>query len=1107
MFTHLQVASSYSMQFGTASPSELVAASLAQGASQLALTDRDGLYGAVKFATACKKAGISPIIGVDFSLADSSRVVILAKPGSGWASLCQLVTWANAHPNQLTAKTIAAWPRLVVLLTSQSTLGRLASSGNASQALKEIHAWKTLFKAENLAVAITDHQSGGSGLNSTIQATRMYQAAQSTNTRCVLTNQVRMLKPLDAMTCDVLDAVRQLRPLSESTITRRNAEGWLKPAEQMAAVAGRIAGSRASILLGETLDLADECCLDPTADIGLSRLALPRLLTADGELLDAPRELKQRCQAGLYSRYSNPSQQIIDRLSQELAVINKLGFANYFLTVKKVVDAVHDMGLRCSARGSGAGSLVNYLLGISGVDPIANNLLMERFMSPLRRKMPDIDLDVEAHRRDDIYQKIATMFKHVACLAMFDTYRVRGALRDVGAALSLPPAEISALARAFPHVRATQARQAIKELPQLRQLNLKDEQLKLLFDLVESLDGLPRHIALHPCGVLICDETLPLRTPLQANKSGVLMSQFDKDDIDALGLLKLDILGVRMQSAMSYAVSEVARTTNTAPDIDALSPFDDPNVYKMIQDGQTLGCFQIESPGQRELVRKLSPATFNDLVIDISLFRPGPVKTDMVTPFLDVRQGWTQAKYLHPSLKPILAETNSVVVFHEQVIRIIATVTGCSLARADECRRDLANPQASETLEKWFVVQAEANGYSSDTAAKIWATLVGFAAFGFCKAHAVAFALSTYQSAWLKWYWPAHFIAGVLTHDPGMYPKRLLVEEARRMGVQILGLDINKSSASYHVEKIPNQGADPVTDTLPDGSGWAIRLALSDVKGIPAELVAQIESGQPYTSLTDFWQRTNTPAPLLERLASVGAFDAIYANQPVNRRDILLACYDLAHESKTDTGKAVDQPAFDFAAGSDVKPAGLEEMSQPDKLHAEIEVLGMDATSHVMDYYQDFLATLHTRRAVDLINQRNNSTLLVAGAKVATQTPSVRSGKRVVFLTIDDGCGPIDATFFADAQEKYAATVFSSWLLIVRGTLRRTGPRGVTLRASGAWSLPNCYKAWLKLCDRGLSKSQAGAIISNNLDKLADAPTLTSVELRKMWHASLGSPG
>lgn len=277
----------------------------------------------------------------------------------------------------------------------------------------------------------------------------------------------------------------------------------------MAAVAGRIADSSASILLGETLDLADECCLDPTADIGLSRLALPRLLTADGELLDAPRELKQRCQAGLYSRYSNPSQQIIDRLSQELAVINKLGFANYFLTVKKVVDAVHDMGLRCSARGSGAGSLVNYLLGISGVDPIANNLLMERFMSPLRRKMPDIDLDVEAHRRDDIYQKVASMFKHVACLAMFDTYRVRGALRDVGAALSLPPAEISALARAFPHVRATQARQAIKELPQLRQLNLKDEQLKLLFDLVESLDGLPRNIALHPCGVLICDETLP----------------------------------------------------------------------------------------------------------------------------------------------------------------------------------------------------------------------------------------------------------------------------------------------------------------------------------------------------------------------------------------------------------------------------------------------------------------------------------------------------------------------------------------------------------------------------------------------------------------------
>ncbi len=324
----------------------------------------------------------------------------------------------------------------------------------------------------------------------------------------------------------------------------------------------------------------------------------------------------------------------------------------------------------------------------------------------------------------------------------------------------------------------------------------------MLFSLVESLDGLPRHLALHPCGVILSDTTLGDRTPIEASFGGIPMSQFDKDDVEDMGLLKLDILGIRMQSSMAHALSEIRRTTGAAPDIDALAPFDDPDTYDLIAHAATLGCFQIESPGQRELIGKFGPENFNDIIIDISLFRPGPVKSDMVIPFLNARQGWTAPHYLHPSLEPALAETGGVVVFHEQIIRIISIVTGCSYAEADEARRALGDPAGQLDVRQWMVPLARDRGYPEPVIERIWQVLQSFASFGFCKAHAAAFALPTYQSAWLKRHYPAHFLAGILTHDPGMYPKRLLLEEARRMGVAILGIDVNASGGDYRVESV-----------------------------------------------------------------------------------------------------------------------------------------------------------------------------------------------------------------------------------------------------------------------------------------------------------------
>ncbi|MBO0847720.1 MAG: DNA polymerase III subunit alpha, partial [Nocardioides sp.] len=664
--------------------------------------------------------------------------------------------------------------------------------------------------------------------------------------------------------------------------------------------------------------------------------------------------LRARCEGAIGRRYgSAPRQRIWKRLDDELEMIRGLGYASYFLTVGDVTDLIREMGVRCAGRGSGAGSLVNYLLGISGVDPIRHGLLMERFLTPLRASLPDIDIDVESARREEIYRAILDRYggERCVCVSMMDTYRVRHAVRDVGAALGMPPGETDAIAKAFPHIRARDARMAMRDLPELRAAGLDHERLDLFFDLVERLDGLPRHIAVHPCGVLLSDATLLDRTPVEASFVGFPMSQFDKDDVEDLGLLKLDVLGIRMQSSMAHAVDLVRRTDGIEIDLDDEEqvPFDDPATFHMISQARTLGVFQIESPGQRELVGKSGIETFEDIITDISLFRPGPVKSDMVTPYLDAKHGWSEATYLHDDLRPILRETNGVVVFHEQVIEMIAQFGGVSNAVADEKRRALGDVEGMAETKLWFFPAALGRGYSLPVVEAVWKVIEAFASFGFCKAHAAAFALPTYQSAWLKAHWPAHFLAGVLTHDPGMYPKRLILEDARQCGIAILGLDVNASEKTYVVERMssldepppvvlgqtfepfetprpsapqeptprpsapqePTSRPDPSEQGWPDGRAWGIRLALAEVKGINAGEVERIVAARPYHSLTDFWHRAQVSRPIAERLVLAGAFDSVYGlggtttglpgvrrRTKVTRRDLLLQVAELDRHAR-----------------------------------------------------------------------------------------------------------------------------------------------------------------------------------------------------------------
>ncbi|WP_424893137.1 DNA polymerase III subunit alpha [Streptomyces sp. XH2] len=1099
-FTHLHTASGFSMRYGAAHPEQLAERAAERGMDAVALTDRDTLAGAVRFATASAKAGVRPVFGVDLAVRDeppqpphpqpsahsrprtpvrggafvdesAPRAVFLARDGArGWAALCGLVSAAHANaagrtnaagrlPELTRADLAAAAPGirtpLHVLLGPGSEPGRALAAGRPDRAARLLAPWREMF-GDALRLEVVCHGRTGTGPGSLRLAARTAGFAADQGVPAVLSNAVRYADPGQGPVADVLDAARRLVPIDpRKPEALDSGERWLKGPAAMAALAERVAEAAglgrdaARRLLATTEETAAACLVDPEDDLGLGRVHFPEPHLVGAGHRTADRVLRSRCTAGMVLRGYDRRRRYRDRLEDELAIIAGKGLASYFLTVARVVDDTRALGVRVTARGSGAGSLVNHLLGIAHADPVEHGLLMERFLSAHRKALPDIDIDVDSARRLDVYRAIFDRFgaDRVATVAMPETYRVRHAIRDVGAALGKDPAEVDRLAKAFPHIRARDARAALAELPELRGVAAEDH--GRLWELVEALDGLPRGVAMHPCGVLLSDASLRARTPVvPTSGEGFPMAQFDKDDVEELGLLKLDVLGVRMQSAMAHAVAEIERVTGRHLDLDdpAQVPPGDPRTYELIRSAETLGCFQIESPGQRDLVGRLQPATFHDLVVDISLFRPGPVAADMVRPFIEARHGRAPVRYPHPELEDTLRETYGVVVFHEQIIEILRIMTGCDRNFADETRRALSDPQLVGRVRAWFGREAAKLGRSPESVRRTWEIVEAFGSYGFCKAHAVAFAVPTYQSAWLKAHHPAAFYAGLLTHDPGMYPKRLLLADARRRGVPILPLDVNRSGTAYSIELVSDRGS---------GGTWGLRMALSDVQGIGEAEAARIADGRPYTSLPDLWHRARPARPVAERLARVGALDAFGGN----RRDLLLHIAELHRGHGRDRGHGrggADQPTLIDSARAE--PVGLPDLDAEERLGAELGVLGMDASRHLMSDHRAFLAELGVIPARRLQGARHGETVLVAGAKAATQTPPVRSGRRVIFTTLDDGTGLVDCAFFDDSHPACAHTVFHSWLLLVRGVVQRRGPRSLSVVGAAAWDLAQLTK-------------------------------------------------
>ncbi|WP_188279000.1 OB-fold nucleic acid binding domain-containing protein, partial [Streptomyces sp. CBMA370] len=828
-------------------------------------------------------------------------------------------------------------------------------------------------------------------------------------------------------------------------------ERWLKDGPGMLAAAERIVAAaggdrrRVARLIGDTVAVADACVIDPVAGLGLGvpHFPEPEAVGARPGADGAAHLLRQRCEAGMTARGLDRDRRATDRLDRELGIIDRLGHAPYFLAVGQIVADIRALGVRVAARGSGAGSMVDYALFIATANPLDHGLLFERFLSERRASLPDIDLDVESARRLEVYDRIIERYgrERVAVTGMPETYRARHALRDTGLALGIAPGAVDRIAKSFPHIRACDIRSALAELPELRGLAADAGRFGPLWELAEGLDRLPRGLAMHPCGVIVSDATLLDRLPVQPTAQGAYpMVQADKEDVEDLGLVKLDILGVRMQSAMAHAVGEIRRTTGRAIDLDNPDhvPLDDGRAFELIRASDTIGMFQLESPGQQDLIGRLQPRDIQDVIADISLFRPGPVSGGMPALYVAARHGAAPA-YPHPDLEPVLRDTYGVTIWHEQIIGILAVMTGCDRALAEVARRALADERRLPGIERWFRETAGARGYPPAVLDEVWGVVRSFGAYGFCRAHAVAFAVPALQSAYLKAHHPAALYAGLLEHDPGMWPRRVIVADARRHRVPVLPVDVNASRPSYAVERT--------------GNGWGVRISLASVKGVSADEVARIAAAQPYTSLPDFWDRARPTLPTAENLIRLGALDPLKGR--ASRRDLLLQATELHRQARTRPGAG--QLPLD-ASPAPAEPSGLRETTVRERVGAELGLIEIDLTRHLMEDHHRLLRETGATDAARLRALPPGRKVLVAGVRAATQTPPVASGKRIIFVTLEDGSGLVDVAFFEDSHEACAYTVFHSGILLVRGTVEARGPRR-TVVGERVWDLEELAEA------------------------------------------------
>ncbi len=726
--------------------------------------------------------------------AGGHHLVLLARDYEGWSNLCRIISAAHLeHPGE---------PPVARLATLAEHGGHLVALSGCRRG----EIWSRLLagdKAGAHAAASVFHEIFGRELFIELQHELLPDSGPSLRALDLLahelclptvaTNDVHYTVKTDAGLHDVLAAEAANQPLP-NPLGRKNAELYLKSPAQMRRLFQRYPEAYAN-----AARIAERCNLD----LRLGRLLFPAYPLPPGET--AFSLLWKRCFKGAEQRYRPLTAEVTARLERELKVVQELGFAEYFLAVHDIVEFARERGIYYSGRGSAGNSIVSYVLRICDADPIAHGLLFERFLNPARREMPDVDIDFCSARRDEVIQYIYERFGHdkVAMVATVNTVRAPSAVRIVSRAFGFTPEETNGLSKRVPWGSAAKLGEMLAERPELADHQFQDPHYRRLVHIAERLSGFPAHLGTHLGGFILSRDPLTDRVPLQWAAKGVVVAQFDKDDVETLGLVKMDILALKMHSAIAEAVRRIEARTGERVRAWEL-PRDDPEVYRLIRSARTVGLFQLESSGQRNLATRLQERDFEDVIAAISLFRPGPLQADMIAPFIRRRHGREPVTVPHPAMERILRRTYGVIVYQEQVIEVAAAVAGFSLAEGDLLRRTMTHERSLEEMDeigRTFVEKAMARGVEQAAADEVFRQLRGFAAYGFNKAHAACFAIVCNASAWLKAHYPAEFYCGILNNQPmGFYSPRVVLNDARRFGLRVRPLDVNLSGEWFEVE-------------------------------------------------------------------------------------------------------------------------------------------------------------------------------------------------------------------------------------------------------------------------------------------------------------------
>lgn len=1046
-FVHLHVHSEYSLLDGACRIEELVRRAKELGQDAVAVTDHGVMYGCMPFYKAAKKAGIKPIIGCEVYLAPRSmsdreygidnenrHLVLLCKNETGYRNLCYMVSRAFIDgfyvKPRIDRELLRAHSDGLIALSAclAGEIPRLISQGDYMAAKRAALEMSEIFGEDNFYLELQDHGLEEQGpVNAGI-----LRIHKETGIPLVVTNDAHYLTRADAYAQDILMCIQTQKTVNDADrMSFGTDEFYIKSEDEMRSLFPDWQDAA-----DNTVRIAEQCNLDFTFGV----YHFPKFELPDG-FSTAAQYLRFLCEKGLGERYGEQAPSLITKLDYELNMINDMGFNEYFLIVGDYVRFAKDSGIPVGpGRGSAAGSLVSYCLGITDVDPVRYKLFFERFLNPERVSMPDIDVDFCINRRGDVIDYVNRKYgsDHVAQIATFGTLAARAAIRDVARAQGISYAEADAVAKLIPASANIKLDDALKLSKPLRELYQNSEQVKKLFDTARALEGMPRHCSTHAAGVVITEAPVYEYVPLSTN-DGVVVTQYTQ--IEELGLLKMDLLGLRNLTVLWDAVE---RVRENQPDFDLNAiPENDKNVFDMLTDGKTRGVFQMESAGMTDVCVGLKPKDIEDITAIIALYRPGPM--DSIPRFIDCKHHPERIKYKHPMLKDILDVTYGCIVYQEQVIEIFRKLGGFSLGQADMIRRAMSKKKQSE-IEKERqnfiygdpsrnICGAVANGVPAETAAGIYDEILDFAYYAFNRSHAVSYAIIAYQTAYLKYYYPKEYMAALLSSVLDNTPKiSEYINDCRSNGLNVLPPDINESGEGFTV------------------NGDNIRFGLAAVKGVGRgfirETVAEREAGGAFKSFEDFCRRMygrELNKRVTESLIKAGAFDSL----GIYRSRLLKVFSSLLEQIASDARTNIDGQ-FDLFGASDESTSEifipmLPEFSAKERMLLEKEVTGLYLSGHPMDDYADAVKRSDAVSIASILTAfgdgdeageySDGQSVTVAGVVSSLKTKTTKNNSLMAYLTIEDSGGSIESLVFERVLNEWNGRLTDGTPIFLRGKI------------------------------------------------------------------------